>query len=254
MKTIIDKRTQKGSALVYILIAIALLAALTSTFMNSSSQQTSSQNTFNTATELNSQINFIRSAIQECVLTFPGGDDQLLAPVTPGADADEQKNHPYPIMPIADYYTDLGATNVGASTGTTSEVKDIRCPGDPGDDVNHAFIFLGTSGKFMPPAPNFFNDWQYYNGVGGVFFWIETTFTDAFLDTAMQKVADQYNECESDVVDATGGAVDFASDAAPGTGNANLFDEVECSNGAKCLRIWLKRDGANDLPDEAACN
>lgn len=248
----IDETRQKeaGSALVYILIAIALLAALTATFMDSSSQQTSSQNTFNTATELNSQINFIRSAIQECVLTYPGGDAQIAA----SYDADEQKNNPYPIMPIADYYTDASATNTGVSGGTTSNVKDIRCPGNPGDDENHAFVFLGTSGKFMPPAPDFFNDWQYYNGDGGIFFWTETTFSDAFLDTAMTKVAEQYNECESDVIDATGGAVDMASDAAPGTGNANLFDEVQCDNGAKCLRIWLKRDGASDLPDEAACN
>lgn len=243
------RQTEAGSALVYILIAIALLAALTATFMDSSSQQTSSQNTFNTATELNSQINFIRSAIQECTLTYPSGDIGV-----PTYDIAEQRNNPFPIMPIADYYTDQGATNTGASGGTTSLAKDIRCPGNPGDNVNHAFIFAGTSGKFMPPPPNFFNDWQYYNGTAGIFFWTETTFTDAFLDTAMQKVADQYNECESDFIDATAGAVDFASDTNPATGNSSLYNEVECSNGAKCLRIWLKRDGANDLPDEAACN
>ena len=246
------KQNQKGSALVYILIAIALLAALTATFMGSSSQQTSSQNTFNVASELNSQINFIRSAIQECVLTYPAGDTGVAA-----FDPAEQRNNPYPVMPIVDYFAEdvPPATNTGASGGTTSLVKDIRCPGNPGDDVNHAFIFLGTSGKFMPPPPDFFNDWQYYNGDAGIFFWTETTFTDAFLDTAIQKVADQYNECESDVIDATSGAVDLASDTNPvGGGNAVLYNEVQCDNGAKCLRIWLIRDGASDLPDEAACN
>lgn len=244
-----DER-EAGSALVYILIAIALLAALTASFMNNSSQQTTSQNSFNTATELNAQINFIRSAIEECVLTYPGGDINIINTY----DADEQKNQPYPIMPIADYYTDASATNTGASGGTTSLVKDIRCPGNPGDDENHAFIFLGTSGKFMPPPPNYFNDWQYYNGDAGIFFWTETTFSDAFLDTAMQKVAAQYNECESDVIDATAGDVDLASDTAPASGNAALFGEVLCDDGSKCLRIWMKRDGASDLPDEVACN
>lgn len=230
-------KNESGSALVYILIAIALLAALTSTFMNNSSQQTSSQNTFNTATELNSQINFIRSAIEECVLTYPGGDSVAI-----GASA--QVNNPYPIQPDEPFYD---AQVVTPGTSGDNLVKDIRCPGNPGDDPDHELIFLGTSGKFLPPAPNYFSDWQYYNGAGGVFFWTETTFSDAFLDTAMQKVADQYNECESDIVDATGAAVDMASE---GSG----VRDVECADGAKCLRIWMKRDGSSDLPDEAACN
>ncbi len=228
---------ESGSALVYILIAIALLAALTATFMNNSSQQTTSQNTFNTATELNSQINFIRSAIEECVLTYPGGDSVAI-----GASA--QVNNPYPIQPDEPFFT---AQAVTPGSSGDNLVKDIRCPGNPGDDADHELIFLGTSGKFLPPAPNYFNDWQYYNGAGGVFFWTETSFSDAFISTAMQKVADQYNECESDIIDATGGVVDIASEGAG-------VRDVNCANGATCLRIWMKRDGSSDLPDEAACN
>lgn len=231
------KRQEQGSALIYILIAIALLAALTATFMDSSSQQTTSQNAFNATTELKSQIETIRSAIQECVLTYPGGDAQA---ITDSA----QVNNPYPIQPNESYYTTEGVT-----PGSTADnlVKDIRCPGNPGDDPDHELIFLGTSGKFMPPAPTYFNDWEYYNGDDGVFFWNYTTFSDAFLDTALAKVADQYNECEVDLITASGSDTDMSSEAAG-------VRDVSCIDGQTCIRIWMIRDATSDLPDEAACN
>ncbi|HRC26074.1 MAG TPA: hypothetical protein PKX87_01435, partial [Alphaproteobacteria bacterium] len=65
---------QKGSALVYILIAIALLAALTVTFMEPSSQQTTSQNAYKLASDIKAQADFITSSVQECVLSWRGGD------------------------------------------------------------------------------------------------------------------------------------------------------------------------------------
>lgn len=234
---------QKGSALVYILIAIALLAALTATFMDSSSQQTSSQNTFNTATELNSQINFIRAAIDECVLTHPSGDSTAI-----GASA--QVNNPYPIQPNEPFFT---AQAVTPGTAADNLVEDLRCPGNPGDDPDHVEIFLGTSGKFLPPAPDLFNDWEYYNGDDGVFFWISTSFTDAFLQTAITKVADTYHECEADVITTSGSNVDMASESSGVRDVSCVYDTGNTRN-TTCLRIWLKRDSTSDVPDEAACN
>ena len=137
---------QRGSALVYILIAIALLAALTASFMKPSSQQTTSQNTFNTITELNSQINFIRSAIQECVLTFPAGDSALV-----GVDS----NVPYPINPSSTYFA--AAPKSGAAAN--NQVRNVMCPGNPGNSNDHADIFGGLSGKFFPPIVNLLEEW-----------------------------------------------------------------------------------------------
>jgi len=224
------KKKQRGSALVYILIAIALLAALTATFMDSSSQQTSSQNTFNTVADLNTQVNFIRSAVQECVITYPSGDSALVGTT----------NIPYPINPSSTYLSSPAASDI---------VSAIRCPGNPGNSNNHAAIFGGTSGKFLPPPPSLFGAWQYYNGVDGVYISIATNKTDAYLVTALGKLDDQFSECEADVVDARSGNVNMTSAGASGP---------KCASGNLCFRVWLVAQTSNIYPgdtdgDEAAC-
>ena len=225
---------QKGSALVYILIAIALLAALTATFMDSSSQQTTSQNTFNTVTDLNSQINFIRSTIQECVLTYPSGSATLI-----GA-----SNVPYPVNPNSTYFT--GST---LGVAANSQAANVRCPGNPGVNNNHTVVFGGASGKFLPPAPKLFNPWIYYNGSNGVFFFNSTSVTDAYLATSLQKLDDQFSECEADIINTKGDVA--ASLLSSGS-------DVVCPADSLCFRVWLiAQPSANyvrDLDlDEAAC-
>lgn len=231
-------KTQNGSALVYILIAIALLALLTATFMDSSSNQTTSQSTLNTVTELNSQIGLIRSALQECILTYPEG----AADITGAAN-----NVPYPINPSSTYFT------APASPAANNNVGNIRCPGnDQGHVKSHGAIFGGSSGKFMPPAPKLFNDWVYYNGVDGVFFYTSTNKTDSFLVTAMNKLDDQFSECESDVINnaAAGTALNITSAGASGP---------NCPANSYCFRVWIIAQTSNIYPgdtpvaDEAAC-
>jgi len=237
-----SRASEDGSALVYILIAVALLAALTFTFMEPSSQQTSSQSTLKTITGVSSQINQIRSSIQECVLSFPKGDNTIStmggSPDDPGA----RKN--YPINPDSDHY----ATATPGKSGDRL-VRNIRCPGDVGgaNVEDHNKIFVGSSGKYLPPASAFFNDWQYYNGTDGIFFWTETDKTDAFLNTAMGKLDDTFAECEVDVIDATGAAE-----------NLDAASTLSCPSGSSCLRVWMITNGSavyngdND-GDEAGC-
>ncbi len=210
--------------------------------MQPSSQQTSSQSSFRTVSSLKSQIDTIRSAIQECVLSYKKGDKSIDIAVV-GTDPDARRN--FPIKPNSDHY--LTAT-ITPTAGRF--VKDIRCPGDPGgNDENHVKIFGGTSGKFLPAAPDLFEDWKYYNGADGVFFWISTNRTDAFIDTALQKLDDQFGECESDIVDASGAAVDLDSDTPA---------EVQCADGYTCFRMRMtikataEYNGDTD-GEEAAC-
>ncbi|MCB9964101.1 MAG: hypothetical protein H6857_04075 [Rhodospirillales bacterium] len=215
--------SQSGSAIIYILIAIALLGALTASLLDSPSQQTQSQNRMKTLADMKSQINLIRAAVDECILVNHRGDSGI---DSSGGAMDEGANKRYPIRPDSDHFT--GAT-VGAAADRL--VRHIRCPGNPGDDNNHALIFSGLSAKFLPPAPDLFSDWQWYNGLDGVFFWTSTTNTDSFITSALEKLDDEFGECEADVIDATSGAVDMVSDT-----GGNSFS---CASGSTCFRVWI---------------
>lgn len=217
--------SETGSALVYILIAIALLAALTVSFMEPSSQQTTSQNAFRATTAIQSQIDTIRSGIQECILLFPNGDGTI---DTSGGGSDPDADVRYPINPDSSHYS-------SATPGQSGDrlVRNMRCPGNnPGNpnEADHALIFTGQSGKFLGPAPDLFQDWQIYNGVDGVFYWTETSNSDAFLVAALQKLDEKYAECEADIIDATASqqALDSLSPAT-----------VSCPQGSTCFRIWV---------------
>ena len=78
--------SEKGGALIYILIAIALLAALTTTFIQPGGQSSRTQNAFKLASELTSQSRVIRSGIQDCILRYPQGDDAPCAGGVRGGD------------------------------------------------------------------------------------------------------------------------------------------------------------------------
>lgn len=248
-------KDEQGSALIYILIAIALLAALTITFMEPSSQQTSTQNTFKTLTEVESQGNIIRAAIQECVLSYPKGDTTIDNTVG-GSDPGARWN--YPINPDSSHY----ATATPGQSGDRL-VRNIRCPGNnPGGTniENHELIFTGNEGKFLPPPPDLFNEWQYYNGTDGIFFWTDTDKTDAFLLTALSKLDQKFAECEADIIN--------TSDPPAGTKNLDSAGDTQCAAGHVCFRIWMvmnrttaqfngDADGdetVNNPPDQLDCS
>lgn len=204
--------TEKGSALIYILIAIALMAALTTTFMKSDSQQSRSQNSFKLATEITSQINFIRTAIDECTLLYPAGADDLVGVAA--------IHSPYPVNPNASYFDGTSLDGL-----TTRLVKDIACPGNPGNTKEHVKIFGST--KNLPPPPSVLDEWVYYNAnttigstvFNGVYISIASSNTDPYIAEAFNKVDSQFSDCEVDVVDST---ADDCSDTA-------------------CLRYWIYR-------------
>ncbi len=227
------KQREKGAALIYILIAIALLAALTATFMGSSSDQTTSQNITKAVTELGSQINLIRGAIDECVLTYPAGDSAM--PAAPAMVGGESPIRPYPLMTSNTYL--LNPTSAGVYW-----LKNIRCPGNPGNSNNHARIFGGNSGKSLPPAPSLFDEWRYFNQVDGVFFFTSTAKTDAFLKTALQKLETQFSRCEAEFIDATGGDK-----------NLDSVGGWKCTTGRMCFRVWMKTTGTSFYPDKTGC-
>lgn len=215
-------RSCRGSALIYILIAIALIAALTASFMQPATQQTRTQNSFKLAAELNGQVQMIRAAIQDCILQYPEGDSTIPGAHNGGYHAN------YPLEPDS---THLPTTP--SFRAADKNVSGLRCPGNnPGspNQAQHSLIFGGSTGRFMPAVPALFGPWTYRNGTGltisgqtvtGVYFQITTTNSDAYLAEAMQKVDAQFTQCEADYIEGDG--------------------SNGCAGGTKCLRIWVKR-------------
>lgn len=185
---------RSGGALVYIMIAIALLSALTMTFIQPSGQGAGTQNAFRLATELNSQARFIRSAIQDCILRFPAGDSSI---------TQVGYHHPYPLVPVSTEFDE---------PAPTYGVQYLKCPGTgSGTDVDdQKKIFGGVLSSFLPPPPAIFGDreWVYNNGTGtnngeiwdGVYFRITTEKSDPYIGEAFERLDELFSECEADYI------------------------------------------------------
>lgn len=194
---------QRGSVLLYIFIAVGLLAALTYAFIGDSRDGMSTQNAVKTAQELYAQTNLIRSAIIECTLLYPGGGGDLDANGT--INSTDNPNNPYPINPSS-------ALNPEGAQADDS-VKYISCTGAPSGKRN---LFQGTNnqGRILPPPPDGFSDWVYVNDTNGVRIKItapNTASGTATLDRLMEKFA----TCQADL--------DYGS----------------C--GARCFTAWILR-------------
>ena len=218
---IVRASSQRGGALIYILIAIALLAALTTTFVQPGGQSSRTQNAFQLASTINSQSRVIRSALQDCILRYPQGNTAI---------AETGYVHPYPLNPNSEDATYTAFDNGDPGTFV---VSDLRCPG-----ANYAQLF-GGSGQFtsyLPPAPDLMEPWTYFNGgsgvpanvvdvfgldMDGVYYQIQSDKSDPFIAEAFQKIDDLASACEIDytVGDGTNG----------------------CENGYQCLRFWVIR-------------
>ncbi len=212
-------KTRRGSALIYILIAIALMGALTVTFMNSDSQQARTQNSFQLATTIQSQIQYIRSAIEGCVLTYPKGDNSIASGTDPDYIA------PYPVNPASAHFT---SSTLGAESDNA--VRGIRCPGN-GTGNDHAPIFQGGTGWNLPATPPLMEPWLYFNGsktvddttYNGIYILLSSDRTDPFISEAFDKVDDKFSACEVEVLD-------------------NTDDECAAIGASyQCLRYWVIR-------------
>lgn len=223
-----DTKNIRGSALIYILIAVALLAALTVSLMEPSGQQVQSQSSTSMVTDISGQVSFISSSISECILSHPDQDSELTTT--------QQQNAPYPINPKDPYFN---AQSADPLSDPDDSAKWLRCPGNPGgsgsNNQDHARLFGGSSGKFLPPAPAMFSDWTYYNGADGVYIMTTTTKTDPFITSSMAKLDAKYSNCESEVIDRrTLGSLTITTDTTPGSTAART-----CPASTLCFRYWI---------------
>ena len=142
---------QSGSVIFYIFLAVALMALLTYSVVQSSRSSGVTQSSYRMAETLFSQVNGISAAIRECAITYPGGGGDLDGDLD--VDTDDNDNAPYPL-------TANDANNPTApGGGVVSDLRDIQCPGAPAAE---RFIYSGSGagsvGRFLPPPQNGFGE------------------------------------------------------------------------------------------------
>lgn len=173
-----------GSVMLYILLAIVLLAALTFFFTRDSRDNIGTQVANRNAQELYVQSNLIRSAITECTLTHPEGAGDIAGSGTPTSadgviDANDNPNNPYPLNPYR-AATTYDATKFTPATfspalasAADNTVRNLSClipPVPPAAAATQQPIFqgAGAQGRFLPQPPNGWPEWKYMNDATGV--------------------------------------------------------------------------------------
>lgn len=182
---------QSGSIIIYIFVAIGLLAALTYSFVNSSRENVTTQIGYRAAEDLGSQAMLIKSVITGCVLEFSrGGIDLNGDGIINSADNPPNLNFPYPVNPT------LSQNPHGVSAD--NRVENVTCTYAP-----HGQNMLFRGGNvFLAPIPAGFSDWIYTNNASGVYF--ETTAPNSAAgQEALRRAAARFPGCSSEIIDST---------------------------------------------------
>ncbi len=87
----------RGNALLYVLLAVGLLAALSYSYVKDSRENYASQSAVQIAETLYSQVNMIKGAIVQCALEYPGGGGDMNKDGV--IDTNDNHNNPYPLNP-----------------------------------------------------------------------------------------------------------------------------------------------------------
>ena len=147
-----DHTCQQGSAIIYVFVAIGLLAALTYSFVKDSGQSVVAQSAHRTSEDLYIQASTIRAAIVECAVQYPNGGGDMDG--DGDIDSTDNPNNPYPVLPTY--------ANNPHGVAADNTVRNLSCTGAPAAEAN---IFQGTNnkGRFLPPATSGFGEWVYGN-------------------------------------------------------------------------------------------
>lgn len=191
--------TERGNALLYVLLAVGLLGALTYFYAEDSRENYSSQAAISISENLYAQANMIKSAVVQCTLEYPAG--AVLNGNIVNNPATDNPNTPYPIAPSSALNASRQLGNPPVSdpiaAAANDQVRNLTCIGAPS---SLAFMFTGANnqGRYLPPIPSDFTDWVYGNdltsgpsGKGGVY--IQTTGNgDAASVSALQRLIAKY--------------------------------------------------------------
>ncbi len=205
--------SQAGNALLYVLLAVGLLAALTYSYAKDSRENYAAQSSIHIAEELFAQINMIRAAVIQCTLEYPGGGGDMNCDGV--ISASDNPNNPYPLNPSNALNLQAGAglsctagpapggcTASGNASGCIAvagndNVRNLACIGAP---AGTAYMFQGTGneGRFLPPPPSGFSEWTYVNNVNGVYIQI-TAPSDAAAIQALNRLMDKFTSTQANI-------------------------------------------------------
>ena len=186
------KKGEAGNVLLYVFLAVGLLAALTYAFAKDSRENFSSQMAVRTAEELFVQVNLIRSSVHQCEIEFPNGGGDLNADGV--IDTNDNPNNPYPINPSSPLNP---AAPAGIAAAANNMVKNLTCVGAPAAEAN-MFQGANNQGRFLPPPPSSFTDWVYANDSRGVYIQI-TASNDASAINALNRLMSKFGTCQADL-------------------------------------------------------
>jgi hypothetical protein len=230
-------REEAGSVLLYILMAMGLLAALTYAYIKDSRENYASQSAVQIAETLNSQANLIRSAVVQCAMEYPQGGGNLNN--TGGSaniiDYADNPNNPYPLNP---------SSPLNPSPAANDYAKNLMCFTAPAVYDNTGTLISGAvtsgmfsgannQGRFLPPPPAGFSEWTYVNNTTltpapngrGVYIQI-TAPNDASAINALTRVMSKYAQYQADL----------------------NYDGGSGACGARCITIWIQRNCTTTCP------
>jgi hypothetical protein len=182
------KERQKGSIIIYILIAIFLTGLLVATMTQGSKKTAESTQLDNMMLFMQNDIQTMQNNVAECVQTYPSPINASGAPVS---DAAFDPNEPFPLY-CANSACAL-ATMTNGSSGTA--LANAGCPGAPD---NQRVIFtnaIGAGLKLLNDANNF--NATFFNAADGVYVRITRAFYDPLWMEAISRLPSKYAACSS---------------------------------------------------------
>lgn len=185
-----NKQTERGSIVIYLIIALVLMATLVVFITQGTKKGPQAQQLDETSQYLESDLGVISAAINDCVLTYSRAVD-----VDGDGDKDttDNPNAPFPL------YGDL------SSGGAGDDIMAIKCPGAP---ASKQIIFDNSPGRnFRLLSGSDYTVTYFTDGTEGVKITISRSSTSDIWLEAIDRLNTKLSTCQAEV-DTAGGCAD----------------------------------------------
>jgi len=182
-----SEKNTSGNILMYVFIAVGLLAALTVAIVKDGTVRDPVQEARRAADVLIQQSNYLRTAFQECAMLYPDGGGDL------DGDGDVDNNdNPYAPFPLE--ATDSKQPN---GAGASQYLIDQQCTGAP---AATAYMFRPPS-RYNVPDPQITSQWFYEAGSAGLRLEVSYSFPDQIRDNVVDILDQRLADCEFSTYD-----------------------------------------------------